>query len=60
MPPTHTDEGLRAALKLRQDFPDTGVLMFSQYVETSYSAQLLEGGTAGVGYLLKDPGRQRG
>ena len=54
MPPTHTDEGLRAALKLRQDFPGTGVLMFSQYIETSYTAQLLEGGAAGVGYLLKD------
>ena len=54
MPPTHTDEGLRAALKLRQDYPGTGVLVFSQYVETSYSAQLLEGGAAGVGYLLKD------
>ena len=54
MPPTHTDEGLRAALQLRRDFPSTGVLMFSQYIETSYSAQLLEGGAAGVGYLLKD------
>jgi DNA-binding NarL/FixJ family response regulator len=54
MPPTHTDEGLRAALKLRQDFPGVGVLVFSQYIETSYSAQLLEGGAAGVGYLLKD------
>jgi DNA-binding NarL/FixJ family response regulator len=54
MPPTHTDEGLRAALALRQRFPGTGVLMFSQYIETSYSAQLLEGGAAGVGYLLKD------
>jgi DNA-binding NarL/FixJ family response regulator len=54
MPPTHTDEGLRAALTLRHDFPDTGVLVFSQYIETSYSAQLLEGGAAGVGYLLKD------
>ena len=54
MPPTHTDEGLRAALQLRRDFPGTGVLMFSQYIETSYSAQLLEGGAAGVGYLLKD------
>jgi len=54
MPPTHTDEGLRAALKLRHDFPGTGVLVFSQYIETSYSAQLLEGGAAGVGYLLKD------
>jgi DNA-binding NarL/FixJ family response regulator len=54
MPPTHTDEGLRAALQLRRDFPGNGVLMFSQYIETSYSAQLLEGGAAGVGYLLKD------
>ena len=54
MPPTHTDEGLRAALTLRHDFPGTGVLVFSQYIETSYSAQLLEGGAAGVGYLLKD------
>ena len=54
MPPTHTDEGLRAALRLRREHPGTGVLMFSQYIETSYSAQLLEGGAAGVGYLLKD------
>jgi len=54
MPPTHSDEGVRAALRLRQDFPGTGVLVFSQYIETSYSAQLLEGGAAGVGYLLKD------
>jgi len=54
MPPTHTDEGLRAALELRRDHPDVGVLVFSQYIETSYSAQLLEGGAAGVGYLLKD------
>jgi DNA-binding NarL/FixJ family response regulator len=54
MPPTHTDEGLRAALELRRTCPGTGVLMFSQYIETSYSAQLLEGGAAGIGYLLKD------
>ena len=54
MPPTHTDEGLRAALAMRTAFPGVGVLMFSQYIETSYSAQLLEGGAAGVGYLLKD------
>ena len=46
MPPTHSDEGLRAALRLRQDFPGTGVLMFSQYIETSYSAQLLAGAAA--------------
>jgi DNA-binding NarL/FixJ family response regulator len=54
MPPSHTDEGLRAALKLRHDHPSTGVLVFSQYVETRYTARLLAGGAAGVGYLLKD------
>jgi DNA-binding NarL/FixJ family response regulator len=54
MPPTHTDEGLRAALRLRRDHPATGVLVFSQYIETRYSAQLLAGSTGGVGYLLKD------
>jgi DNA-binding NarL/FixJ family response regulator len=54
MPPTHTDEGLRAALELRTDFPATGVLVFSQYIETRYAAQLLEHNAAGVGYLLKD------
>jgi DNA-binding NarL/FixJ family response regulator len=54
MPPTHTDEGLRAALGLRRDHPGTGVLVFSQYIETRYAARLLEGSAAGVGYLLKD------
>ncbi|HEY2957718.1 MAG TPA: response regulator transcription factor [Actinomycetota bacterium] len=54
MPPTHTDEGLRAALELRRELPGTGVLVFSQYVETRYAARLLEGNAAGVGYLLKD------
>jgi DNA-binding NarL/FixJ family response regulator len=54
MPPTHTEEGLRAALELRTDFPATGVLVFSQYIETRYAAQLLEHNAAGVGYLLKD------
>jgi DNA-binding NarL/FixJ family response regulator len=54
MPPTHTDEGLRAALELRRQLPGTGVLVFSQYVETRYAARLLEGNAAGVGYLLKD------
>jgi DNA-binding NarL/FixJ family response regulator len=54
MPPTHTDEGLRAALDLRRSFPETGVLVFSQYIETRYAAELLAGGAAGVGYLLKD------
>jgi DNA-binding NarL/FixJ family response regulator len=54
MPPTHTDEGLRAALALRHDHPATGVLVFSQYIETRYAARLLEANPAGVGYLLKD------
>jgi DNA-binding NarL/FixJ family response regulator len=54
MPPTHTDEGLRAALELRRHHPGTGVLVFSQYIETRYAARLLEGSAAGVGYLLKD------
>jgi DNA-binding NarL/FixJ family response regulator len=54
MPPTHTDEGLRVALSLRRDFPGTGILVFSQYVETTYTARLLAGGAAGIGYLLKD------
>jgi DNA-binding NarL/FixJ family response regulator len=54
MPPTHTDEGLRAAIDLRARHPGTGVLVLSQYVETRYAARLLEGTAAGVGYLLKD------
>ncbi|HWC42415.1 MAG TPA: response regulator transcription factor [Actinomycetota bacterium] len=54
MPPTHTDEGLRAAVALRADHPGTGVLVFSQYIETRYAARLLQGNAAGVGYLLKD------
>jgi DNA-binding NarL/FixJ family response regulator len=54
MPPTHTDEGLRAALELRRRRPGTGVLVLSQYVETRYAARLLEGNASGVGYLLKD------
>jgi len=54
MPPTFTDEGLRAAITLRREYPGTAVLMFSQYVETRYAARLLAGGAAGVGYLLKD------
>jgi DNA-binding NarL/FixJ family response regulator len=54
MPPTFTDEGLHAALKIRAAFPDVGILMFSQYVETRYAADLLAGGATGVGYLLKD------
>jgi DNA-binding NarL/FixJ family response regulator len=54
MPPTHTDEGLRAAIELRRDHPGTGVLVLSQYIETRYAARLLEGNAAGAGYLLKD------
>ena len=54
MPPTHTDEGLRAALRLRRDHPSVGVLVFSQYVETRYASQLLADNPTGVGYLLKD------
>ncbi len=58
MPPGYTDEGLRAALAIRRDHPGTGVLVFSQYIETRYTADLLgaasAGGAAGVGYLLKD------
>jgi DNA-binding NarL/FixJ family response regulator len=54
MPPTFTDEGLRAALALRRDHPGVGILVFSQYVETRYAAELLAGGAVGIGYLLKD------
>jgi DNA-binding NarL/FixJ family response regulator len=54
MPPTHTDEGLRAALDLRRDHPGTGVLVFSQYIETRYATRLLADHAGGVGYLLKD------
>jgi len=54
MPPTHTDEGLRAALVVRSQWPDVAVLVFSQYVEERYATELLAGETRGVGYLLKD------
>jgi DNA-binding NarL/FixJ family response regulator len=58
MPPGYTDEGLRAAIAIRRDHPGTGVLVFSQYIETRYAADLLGaapgGSAAGVGYLLKD------
>jgi DNA-binding NarL/FixJ family response regulator len=54
MPPTHTDEGLRAALQLRRDRPGVGVLLFSQYIETRYATELLADRSAGVGYLLKE------
>jgi DNA-binding NarL/FixJ family response regulator len=54
MPPTHTDEGLRAALVIRRQWPDVAVLVFSQYVEERYATELLAGETRGIGYLLKD------
>lgn len=54
MPPTHTDEGLRAAIEIRRRSPQIAVLVLSQYVEERYASELLEGDVAGVGYLLKD------
>jgi DNA-binding NarL/FixJ family response regulator len=54
MPPTHTDEGLRAALRLRRENAGLGVLLFSQYVETKFVRELLADGSSGVGYLLKE------
>ncbi|MGI9596889.1 MAG: response regulator [Acidimicrobiales bacterium] len=54
MPPTHTDEGIRAALHLRATMPELAILVLSQYVEERYASELLAGDTAGVGYLLKD------
>ena len=54
MPPTHTDEGLRAAIEIRRRSPEVAVLVLSQYVEERYAGELLEGDVAGVGYLLKD------
>jgi DNA-binding NarL/FixJ family response regulator len=54
MPPTFTDEGLRVALELRRAHRYLGILMFSQYIETRYAAELLADDAAGIGYLLKD------
>lgn len=54
MPPSHTDEGLRAAIEIRSRWPDVGVLVLSQYLERRLAGELLAAGTAGVGYLLKD------
>jgi DNA-binding NarL/FixJ family response regulator len=54
MPPTHTDEGLRAAHEIRAKHPRTGVLVLSQYVEPGYALELLQDSAEGVGYLLKD------
>jgi DNA-binding NarL/FixJ family response regulator len=54
MPPTHTDEGLRAARTIRAEQPETAVLVLSQYIEEDYALDLLSGSAEGVGYLLKD------
>jgi len=54
MPPTHTDEGIRAALEIRRQWPQVGILVLSQYVEERYAIDLLAGDAARIGYLLKD------
>jgi DNA-binding NarL/FixJ family response regulator len=54
MPPTHTDEGIRAALVIRRQYPQVAILVLSQYVEERYATDLLSVQTNGVGYLLKD------
>jgi DNA-binding NarL/FixJ family response regulator len=54
MPPTHTDEGIRAAQEIRAEQPGVGVLVLSQYVEEAYARELLADDAAGIGYLLKD------
>jgi DNA-binding NarL/FixJ family response regulator len=54
LPPTHTDEGLRAALRIREERPSVGVLVLSQYVELGLALELLSGSAEGIGYLLKD------
>jgi DNA-binding NarL/FixJ family response regulator len=54
MPPTHTDEGLRAAREIRAELPEIGVLVLSQYVEEAYAVELLSDSAEGLGYLLKD------
>ena len=54
MPPTHTDDGLRAAIAIRARWPQIGILVLSQYVEERYATELLAGETRGIGYLLKD------
>ncbi|MFE2410096.1 LuxR C-terminal-related transcriptional regulator [Kitasatospora sp. NPDC059408] len=54
MPPTHTDEGIRAAVEIRATAPGVGILVFSQHVEAAWAARLLADGSAGVGYLLKE------
>jgi DNA-binding NarL/FixJ family response regulator len=54
MPPTHTDDGLRAAIAIRARWPEVGILVLSQYVEERYATELLAGESRAIGYLLKD------
>src|SRR4029453_17054223 len=54
MPPTHTDEGIRAALELRARWPQLALLVLSQYVEENYASELLSGDLSGIAYVLKD------
>jgi DNA-binding NarL/FixJ family response regulator len=54
MPPTHTDEGLRAAEEIRRRYPDVGIMILSQHVEVGIATRLLSESAAGIGYLLKD------
>lgn len=54
MPPTQTDEGLRAALTIRTEMPEVGVMVLSQFIDENYALELLQGSAEGVGYLLKD------
>lgn len=54
MPPSHTDEGLQAAMRIRQQWPSAPILLLSQYVVLSYATELLASGTGAIGYLLKD------
>ncbi|MEM9041280.1 MAG: response regulator transcription factor [Actinomycetota bacterium] len=54
MPPSHTNEGIRAAREIRSQHPDTGVIVLSQYLDADYVIELLEDGTEGLGYLLKE------
>ncbi|MES9520785.1 response regulator [Streptomyces capoamus] len=54
MPPTHTDEGIHAAVEIRQRVPEVGILVFSQHVEAAWASRLLADGASGIGYLLKE------
>ncbi|MEA2222401.1 MAG: hypothetical protein QOH83_777 [Solirubrobacteraceae bacterium] len=54
MPPTQTDEGLRAAQQIRSEMPEVGVMVLSQFIDEGYALELLQGSAEGVGYLLKD------